>query len=71
MFIFTRHAKPCRPELTDEAAWLIRLMLADLYHWFDWEYGTQARRYAPKEVPLGDRPPDVPPLDEDPLDDPF
>ncbi|MCG5076628.1 hypothetical protein [Paraburkholderia tagetis] len=62
MFIFTRNAKSCRPELTDEAAWLIRLMLADLYQWFDWEYGTQARRY---------RPPDVPPLDEDPLDDPF
>ncbi|SAK86351.1 hypothetical protein AWB75_05875 [Caballeronia catudaia] len=63
MFIFTRNTTPCRPELTDEAAYLIRLMLADLYHWFDWEYGKQARRY---------RPPDgVPPLDEDPLDDPF
>ncbi|SAL05850.1 hypothetical protein AWB78_07737 [Caballeronia calidae] len=44
MFIFTRNTTPCRPELTDEAAYLIRIMLADLYHWIDREYGKQARR---------------------------
>jgi hypothetical protein len=71
MFAFARNAGVAEIELSDETAFMIMSMLDDLWLWFDTVYGDQARRYAPKEVPLGDRPPDVPPLDEDPLDDPF
>ncbi|MBK3844573.1 hypothetical protein G3A42_42930 [Paraburkholderia aspalathi] len=62
MFAFTRTAGLAEIELSDETAFMIMSMLDDLWLWFDTVYGDQARRY---------RPPDVPPLDEDTLDDPF
>jgi hypothetical protein len=68
MYMFTRNAGAADPVLSDEAAFVIQLILDDLWLWFNTVYGEQARSYAPKEVPLGDRPPDP---DDDLPDDPF
>jgi hypothetical protein len=75
LFAFSRSAGVAEIELTDETAFMIMSILDDLWLWFDTVYGDQARRYAPKEVPLGDRPPedldtgdDPPDLFNDPLD---
>ena len=73
MFAFTRSAGVAAIKLSDESALMIMSMLDDLWLWFDTVYGEQARRYAPKEVPLGDRPPEDVTGDKpsDALDDPF
>ncbi|KVD80836.1 hypothetical protein [Burkholderia ubonensis] len=70
MYMFTRSAGAGAddPALSDEAAFVIQLILDDLWLWFNTVYGEQARRYAPKEVPLGERPPDP---DDALPDDPF
>ncbi|WP_157658488.1 hypothetical protein [Burkholderia ubonensis] len=71
MYMFTRSAGADDPALSDEAAFVIQLILDDLWLWFNTAYGEQARRYAPKEVPLGERLPDPPGFDGDLPDDPF
>ncbi|KVD63986.1 hypothetical protein [Burkholderia ubonensis] len=75
LFAFTRNAGVAEIALTDETAFMIMSILDDLWLWFDTVYGDQAHRYAPEEVPLGDRPPedlntggDPPDLFDDPLD---
>ncbi|KWA69242.1 hypothetical protein WL29_09390 [Burkholderia ubonensis] len=69
--MFTRSTGAADPVLSDETAFVIQLILDDLWLWFNTIYGEQARRYAPKEVPLGERPPDPPEFDDDLPDDPF
>ncbi|KVD71661.1 hypothetical protein WI88_29375 [Burkholderia ubonensis] len=73
MYMFTRSAGADDPALSDEAAFVIQFILDDLWLWlwFNTVYGEQARRYAPKEVPLGERPPDPLGFDGDLPDDPF
>lgn len=51
------------PPLSDETAFVIQLILDDLWLWFNTIYGEQARRYRP--------PPDLPAPDGDLPDDPF
>lgn len=62
MYMFTRSAGPDDPVLSDEAAFVIQLILDDLWLWFNTVYGEQARRY---------RPPDPPEPGDDLPDDPF
>jgi hypothetical protein len=52
------------PELSDEAAFMIQIMLDDIYLWFHTVYGEQVRRYRPPGHGVPDDP-----LDE--LDAPF
>lgn len=62
MYMFTRSTGAADPQLSDEAAFVIQLILDDLWLWFNTTYGEQARRY---------RPPDLPEPDGDLPDDPF
>ncbi|WP_080494002.1 hypothetical protein [Burkholderia ubonensis] len=64
MYMFTRSAGADDPALSDEAAFVIQLILDDLWLWlwFNTVYGEQSRRY---------RPPDPPGFDGDLPDDPF
>ncbi|KVU44460.1 hypothetical protein WK66_17430 [Burkholderia ubonensis] len=62
MYMFTRSAGADDPALSGEAAFVIQLILDDLWLWFNTAYGEQAHRY---------RPPDPPELDDDLPDDPF
>ena len=72
MYMFTRSTGSADPPLSDETAYVIQLILDDLWLWFNTVYGEQARRYAPKEVHLGDHPPSgLPEPDGDLPDDPF
>ena len=70
-YIFTRSGSLADPELSDETAFMIMSILDDLWLWFDTVYGEQARRYAPKEVPLGDRTPEPRDCGGDPPNDPL
>jgi len=59
MYMFTRSTGAADPVLSDEAAYVIQLILDDLWLWFNNAYGEQARSYKP------------PPEPEDLPDDPF
>jgi hypothetical protein len=59
MYMFTRNAAAADPVLSDEAAFVIQLILDDLWLWFNTVYGEQARSYRP------------PPDPDDDLHDPF
>lgn len=64
MYMFTRSTGAADPPLSDETAFVIQLILDDLWLWFNTVYGEQARRYRP--------PPDLPEPDGGDLpDDPF
>ncbi|OJA93565.1 hypothetical protein [Burkholderia ubonensis] len=62
MYLFTRSTGADDPVLSDETAFVIQLILDDLWLWFNTVYGEQARRY---------RPPDPPEFDGELPDDPF
>jgi hypothetical protein len=47
-------------ELSDEEAFLIQIMLDDVWLWFDRVYGEQARRYRPPRSAEPDDPSDAP-----------
>lgn len=59
MYMFTRSSGVSDPVLSDEAAYVIQLILDDLWLWFNTAYGDQARSYKP--------PPEPEDLPDDPL----
>ncbi len=65
MYMFTRNAGPADPVISDEAAFVIQLIVDDIWLWFNTNYGEQARRYRPPDT---DVPDDNLTLD---FDDPF
>jgi hypothetical protein len=62
MYMFTRNARAADPVLSDEAAFVIQLILDDLWLWFNTVYGEQARNF---------RPPDPHEPDDELPNDPF
>ena len=46
-------------ELSDEEAFLIQMMIDDVWLWFDRVYGEQALRYRPSKSTESENPPDA------------